>query len=297
MRSAKQRLPSYVIQRSPKGPRGWLATHGIALESPRCVSAQRGKSRQLTGCCRNRAAANRHESIFLTSKAGRYPSRQPLIPHLQKSRRNEFAGTMLGLFVGSAHQIKAQMVKVQPVASFSLPPTAAAATLSARCTWAVWEAGWENQRDWHRLHVLAPTVNVKSHLSGRSTWLAKRNATRGDLKFERSGELAANTENHRPVESGNAIVSLDRLRARCICSQAVRARCRNEISNLTSTTDADVVPPRSHRRAVGNSELQSCHPAQPPHAPPMGQGFIPPPWALGELGLVDGHWRGCRATE
>lgn len=47
--------------------------------------------------CRNRAAANRHESIFLTSKGGRYPSRQPLIPHLWISRRDEFVGAMLAV--------------------------------------------------------------------------------------------------------------------------------------------------------------------------------------------------------
>lgn len=45
-------------------------------------------------------------------------------------------------------------------------------------------------------------------------------------------------------------------------------------------------------RTAGPSGIQSSraarHPAQPPHAPPMGQGFIPSPWALGELGLVEG---------
>lgn len=77
-----------VIQR---GQGVGLPTHGIALDGVSTMGVCSGRQvSPIDWFCRNRAAANRHESILLTSKEGRYPTRQPLIPHLRTSRRGEF---------------------------------------------------------------------------------------------------------------------------------------------------------------------------------------------------------------
>lgn len=67
------------------------------------------------------------------------------------------------LFVGSAHQIKAPNVNVQPAASFSVPPTCGG-WLQPLCQHAApGRVGCrENQRDWHRLHAL--TCRCRSSL-------------------------------------------------------------------------------------------------------------------------------------
>lgn len=120
----------------------------------------------MAGCCRNRAAANRHESIFLTSKRGRCPSRQPPIPHLWISRRDEFVGAMLAVcrISPSDQGAKCQRSARGLILGASNLRRVAAATLSARCTWAGWVPG-ESER-------LASTACLDlsmSQLSGSST--------------------------------------------------------------------------------------------------------------------------------
>lgn len=167
-------------------------------------------------------------------------------------------------------------------ASFSVPPTCGGG-LQQLCQHAApGRVGcWENQRDSHRLHALDLSM---SQLSGSST--SSGNGLNGEERL-RQTLRCPESQTASPCRIGkcNRLLGSIASEVHLQSSSASKMQEWNLKSHVHRRPGRPTSVAPQGRREFKAPELP---PRSASHAPPMGQGFIPSPWALGELGLVVG---------